>query len=79
MSDDRCPHCHEKDQGYVVKAEMRGHIEKFYNANGDYYETNMDRAYLVGKQRFTVRCANCSHIRRDVQIVNDHVVRKITD
>ena len=70
---DKCPYCKKEDQGFVVKKEMRGHVEKFYNAQGDYYETNMDRSSFVGSRKETVRCANCNHIRRDVVIVNDHI------
>ena len=68
-----CPHCKQHDQGFVIKGQMIGSVEKFYDGSGNYEELNLDRAYWKTESK-TVRCANCNKIRRDVMFDGKKVV-----
>lgn len=71
-----CPHCKLENQGFVVKGQMVGPTESFYDENGDYSELNMDKAYWKYNSE-VVRCANCLKIRRDVYLVNRVKIEEI--
>jgi len=70
-----CPHCKKEDQGFVIKGQMIGSVESFYDENGFYSELNMDRAYWKHNSS-TVRCANCNKIRRDVYLLNRDEIKE---
>jgi hypothetical protein len=71
-----CPHCKGENQGFIIKGQMVGSVESFFDENGDYSELNMDNTYWK-KLSTTVRCANCGKIRRDVKVTDRTKIEEI--
>ena len=66
-----CPHC--GCNGYFINGSMRGSVETYYDESGNHEETNLDRAYWESQSK-VVRCANCTKIRRDVRLIDGHIM-----
>ena len=70
-----CPHCKKENQGFIVKGNVGGSVERSFDENGNLYETNLDRMYWKTESS-TVRCGNCNKIIRSLVFDGKSIVEK---
>ena len=66
-----CPYCNS-NSGFVSKMRAVGTVEDYYDANGQFVETDID-GLRFEQYSAVVRCADCKRIRRDVCFIGVRV------